>query len=44
MLDYRGFGVGLFFDFIIVPFTINNLILKLNTSKQVFEEVRLYFF
>lgn len=23
MLDYRGFGVGHCFDFIIVPFTIN---------------------
>ena len=44
MLDYRGFGVGPFFDFVIVPFTINNLILKLNTSKQAFEEVWLYFF
>ena len=39
MLDYPGFGVGLCFEFIIVPFTTNNLILKLNTSKQVFEEV-----
>ena len=31
MLHYQGFGVGHCFDFIIVPFTINNLILKVKT-------------
>lgn len=31
MLDYQVFGVRHCFDFSIVPFTINNLILKVNT-------------